>query len=76
MVVMMGNSIFGRISSILIVSATLLDPSPVYESVVWHVITPNLDCMCLNPFAYSLYFKQMRGPMMRCYVNGSQQLLL
>ena len=66
-VVVMGNSIFGLMIPILIVSAALLESPAVYKSVVWHLIVPNLTYvnLLLNPFAYGLYFKQIREPMMR-----------
>ena len=67
MVVVMGNSFIGLLFPILFVSATLLDSPTVYESVVRYIIAPNFGYVAflLHPFAYALYFKQVREPMMR-----------
>ena len=67
MVVVMGNSFIGLLFPILFVSATLLESPTVYESVVRLIIAPNIGYITflLHPFAYGLYFKQVREPMMR-----------
>ena len=71
MVVVMGNSLIGLIFPMLFFSATLLESPTVYESVVMYIITPNLIYITFlfHPFAYALYFKQVREPMMRL-LNG------
>ena len=67
MVVVMGNSFFGLMVPMLIVSAVLLDSPVVYESIVRYLILPNIGFIIalLHPFVYALYFKQVREPMMR-----------
>ena len=67
LVVVMGNSFIGLLFPILFVSATLLESPAVYESVVRYIITPNIGYITflIHPFAYALYFKQVREPMMR-----------
>ena len=67
LVVVMGNSFFGLLFGILFIPAVLLDSPTVYESVVRYVITPNIGYVTflIHPFAYALYFKQVRKPMMR-----------
>ena len=67
MVVVMGNSFIGLIFSILLVSALYIDSPMVYKTVVIYLITPNISHvnLLLHPFAYALYFKQVREPMMR-----------
>ena len=67
MVVVMGNSFFGLMFPILFVSAAFLDSPMVYEHVVRYLIAPNIGyfTFLLHPFAYALYFKQVREPMMR-----------
>ena len=67
LVVVMGNSFFGLLFPILYISVALLDSPTVYESVVRYVITPNIGYVTflIHPFAYALYFKQVREPMMR-----------
>jgi len=65
LVVVMGNSFIGMLLLILIIYATLLESPTVYDSVVQHVIIPNIGYVAfiLHPFAYGLYFKQIRKPM-------------
>ena len=67
MVVVMGNSLIGLIFSILVVPAVYLDSPMVYKAVVIYLIIPNIGYvnLLLHPFAYGLYFKQVREPMMR-----------
>ena len=67
LVVVMGNSFVGLLFPILFVSAALLESPTVYESVVRYIIAPNVGYIIflLHPFAYALYFKQVREPMMR-----------
>ena len=67
LVVVMGNSFFGLLFGILFIPAVLLDSPTVYKSVVRYVITPNLGYVVslIHPFAYALYFKQVREPVMR-----------
>ena len=66
MVVVMGNSFIGLLFPILFASAALLESPTVYESVIRYIITPNIGYITflLHPFAYALYFKQVREPMM------------
>jgi len=65
LVVVMGNSFICMLFPILFISATLFESPRVYVSVVRHVITPNIGYVTflLHPFAYGLYFKQIRKPM-------------
>ena len=67
LIVVMGNSFFGLLFPILYIPAVLLDSPTVYESVVRYVIIPNIGYVTflIHPFAYALYFKQVREPMMR-----------
>ena len=67
LVVVMGNSFFGLLFGILYIPAVLLDSPTVYESVVQYLITPNIGYVTflIHPFAYGLYFKQIREPMMK-----------
>ena len=67
LVVVMGNSFIGLLFPILFVSAALLESPTVYESVVRYIIAPNVGytTFLIHPFAYALYFKQVRKPMMR-----------
>ena len=67
LVVVMGNAMFGLLIPILIIPAEYLDSPEVYKSVIHIVILPNLAYVAflLHPFAYALYFKQIRDPMMR-----------
>ena len=67
LVVVMGNSFIGLLFPILFASATLLESPTVYESVIRYIIAPNIGyiSLLLHPFAYALYFKQVREPMMR-----------
>ena len=69
LVVVMGNSFFGLLFGILYIPAVLLDSPTVYESVVQYLITPNIGYVTflIHPFAYGLYFKQIRESMMRLY---------
>jgi len=65
LVVVMGNSFIGMLFPILFISATLLESHMVYASVLQYVIIPNIGyvALILHPFAYGLYFKQIRKPM-------------
>ena len=67
MVTVIGNSFIGLLFPILFVSATFLEPPTLYEKIVRYIITPNIGYLTflLHPFAYALYFKQVREPMMR-----------
>ena len=67
LVVVMGNSFFGLLFGILRISAVYLDSPTVYKNVVRCIITPNIGYVAslIHPFAYALYFKQVREPMMR-----------
>ena len=67
LVVVMGNSFIGFLFSIFYIPSVFLDSPIVYESIVQCVIIPNIGYVAslLHPFAYGLYFKQIREPMMR-----------
>ena len=67
LVVVMGNAIFGLLLPILLIPVALLNSPKVYESVLSHLIFPNVAyaTFLIHPFAYALYFKQIREPMMR-----------
>ena len=67
MVAVMGNSFIGLLFPILFVSATLLESPTLYEKIVRYIVAPNIGYLTflLHPFAYALYFKQVREPMMR-----------
>ena len=69
LVVVMGNSFFGLLLPLLFIPSGFLDSTTlyVYESVVGYMISPNLGYVALlvHPFAYGLYFRQVREPMIR-----------
>ena len=67
MVVVMGNSFIGLLFPILFISATFLESPTLYKNIVRYIITPNIGYITflIHPFAYALYFKQVREPMMR-----------
>ena len=67
LVVMMGNAMFGLLIPILIIPTAYLDSPEVCKSFIHNVIIPNLAYVAflLHLFAYALYFKQIRDPMMR-----------
>ena len=67
LVVVVGNTIFGLLLPIPLIPVALLDSPGLYESVFIHAIIPNIGyaTFLIHPFAYALYFKQIREPMMR-----------
>ena len=69
LVVVTGNAIFGLLFPVLFIPPVFLDSSKalMYINVVAYLITPNIGYVniLLHPFAYALYFKQVREPMMR-----------
>ena len=69
LVVVMGNAIFGLSLPIFFIPPLLLDSSTIlmYNNIVGYLIMPNIGYVniLLHPFAYALYFKQVREPMMR-----------
>ena len=71
LVVVMGNAAFGLFLPLLYIPAAFLDSPTDYENVVNYVIVPSTTYVAflIHPFAYALYFKQIREPMMRL-LNG------
>ena len=69
LVVVIGNSFFGLLLPILFIPSGFLDSTTLYVhvSVVGCVISPNIGyaALLVDPFAYGLYFRQVREPMMR-----------
>ena len=67
LIVVMGNAIFGLLLPMLYIPAAFLESPEVYVSVVNYVIVPAMAYVTflIHPFAYALYFKQVREPMMR-----------
>ena len=66
-VVVTGNSFFGLMYPVMFLSIVLFEFPAVYENIVRYIVTPNIGYITflLHPFAYALYFKQVREPMMR-----------
>ena len=64
LVVVIGNSLLGIFIQIMYFST--LECSVFYESVVRNLVVPNVSyvVLLLHPFAYALYFKEIRKPMM------------
>ena len=67
MVTVIGNSLIGLLFPILYISAAFLESPTLYENIVRYIITPNIGYITflIHPFAYALYYKQVREPMIR-----------
>ena len=69
LVVVMGNTIFGLLLPIIFIPPLFIDSSEIllYNNVVDYLIMPNIGYIniLLHAFAYALYCKQLREPMMR-----------
>jgi len=67
LVVALGGTLIGLLYPLSSVAVKLLEPSVYYQCIISDIIRANAFyiIILLQPFAYGLYFKQIRDPMMK-----------
>ena len=67
LVVALGGTLIGLLYPLSSVAVKLIEPSISNKCIITDIISPNIFyiIVLLQPFAYGLYFKQIRDPMMK-----------